>query len=138
MEETDQEKDLGVIVENNLKPTTHCKKAANRGMTALRKLKGSFRALLSIRNSKPICNAFVRPHTEYCIQAVGPYMAQNFKTLERVQRRATKMVQGLSGSGRKVKRQKVNGCLVNGYYVESKEFIKSTSKKSKRQKVNGE
>ena len=94
MEETDQEKDLGVIVENNLKPTTHCKKAANRGMTALRKLKSSF-CILSIRNFEQIYNAFLRPYTWFCIQAVGPFMAQNFKMLGRVQRRATKMVQGL-------------------------------------------
>ena len=42
------------------------------------------------------------------------------------------------GSGRKVKRQKVNGCLVKGHYAKSKKSIRSTSRKSKRQRVNGE
>ena len=51
-----------MIVESNLRPTTHCKKAANRGMAALRKLKGSF-CMLSIRNFEPIYNAFVRLYT---------------------------------------------------------------------------
>ena len=94
LEETHQEKDLGVMVENTLKPTLHCNKAANRGMFALKQIKGTF-GMLRKKNFKPIYNAFVRPHIEYCIQAVGPYMVQNFKALEKVQRRATKMVHGL-------------------------------------------
>ena len=132
LEETDQEKDLGVIVESNLRPTTHCKKAANRGMTALRKLKGSFRTL-STRNFKPIYNAFVRPHTEYCIQAVGPYMAQNFKTLERVQRRATKMVQGLKNVPYQERLKKLGLCgleqrVLRGDLIETYKILTGKTK----------
>ena len=46
-------------------------------------------------NFKPLFNTYIRPHIEYCSQAVGPYMVKNFMTLEKVQRRATKLVRGL-------------------------------------------
>src|SRR6218665_1825789 len=36
----------------------------------------------------------VRPQLEYCIQVWSPYMQQDMEKLEKVQRRATKMIQG--------------------------------------------
>ena len=91
LEETHQEKDLGVLIENSPKPTLHCQKAANRGMSALNLLKMIFN-MISKRNFQPLFNAYVWPHIEYCSQAVGPYMKQSFTALGKVQRRATKLV----------------------------------------------
>ena len=63
LQETCQERDLGVMVDNTLKPTLHCKKSASRGMFALKQLKVTFGTLSKI-NFKPLYNAFVRPHIE--------------------------------------------------------------------------
>lgn len=94
LEETQQERDLGVIIDNSLKPTRHCEKVARKGMSALRLLRSAFSSL-NKHNFRPLFNAYVRPHIEYCSQAVGPYMTKNFSSLEKVQRRATKLVRGL-------------------------------------------
>ena len=91
IQETNLERDLDVFISNTLKASCHCQRAASKGMSTLRLMKTAFDRLY-LTNFRPLFTTYVRPHLEYCAQAVGPYTEQDIKSLEHVQRRATKLV----------------------------------------------
>ena len=52
--------------------------------------------------------SLVRPHLDYCIQAWRPYLKKDIETLERVQRRVTRMVEGLKNLSYEDRLRKMN------------------------------
>jgi len=95
IERTTEERDLGVIITDNLKPTSQCVKAAAKARSVLGVVRRHFKRLdpqdflIIYKSYRPI-----RPHLEYCIQAWSPYLQKDIYCLESVQRAATRLVRG--------------------------------------------
>mgnify|MGYP005605461457 FL=1 len=95
LEEIREERDLGVVIADNLKPGVQCGRAAAKAMSVLGIIKRHF-SKLDKQDFLMLYKAYVRPHLEYCVQVWSPYQIGDIQTLEKVQRRATKLVNGIA------------------------------------------
>ncbi|BHF75174.1 hypothetical protein SprV_0501826900 [Sparganum proliferum] len=93
LQEVDSQKDLGIWIATSLKPSLHCTKVAKSAVSVLYLVKRAFSAFDEDCFAK-VFRTFVRPQLEFAIQSWRPWTAKDFSILEKVQRRATKLVTG--------------------------------------------
>ena len=90
---TTQEKDLGVTFSADMKVPKQCGIAASKINQIIRLIRRT--SMYKKQLIVPLYKAIVRPHLEYCIQAWRPYRKKDIDKLERIKRRATKMISEL-------------------------------------------
>ena len=94
LEITDQEKDLGVMIDEELKFHVHTAAAAKKGNQMLGIIKKSY-CTRDAKTMTSLYTAMVRPLLEYGNAIWGPHYKTDIKRIEQIQRRATKIVVGL-------------------------------------------
>ena len=95
LETVDQEKDLGVTVDTKLTFTKHVNSQVNKANQVLGAVKHTF-ATLDKTNFLLLYKSLVRPQLEYATVVWNPRFKRDKDALEQVQRRATRLVSGLS------------------------------------------
>jgi len=89
-----EERDLGVIISEDLKWEKQCSSAVSKDNRILGMIKRNF-----VDRSKEtillLYKSLVRPQLEYCCQVWSPHYSKDIKLLEGVQRRATKLINGM-------------------------------------------
>ena len=126
LKKSKQERDLGVIMDSSGKSTEQCIMAVKKANAVLGMIKRNI-----LFKSKDVIvrlyKALVRPKLEYCIQAWCPYLKKDIDILERVQKRATKMIEGynnlsyedrLSNTGLiKLEKRRARGDLIQVFKI---------------------
>ena len=96
LESVDEEKDLGVIMNSMFKFDKQCAKVAKKANQVL----GLIYRTFSCKNKSimiQLYKSLVRPHLDYCCQAWRPHLQKDINLLERVQKRATRMIEECKG-----------------------------------------
>ena len=85
---------MGILVGAKLNMSQQCVLSAQKANGIL----GSIRRGVATGDMEmivPLYSALTRLRLEYCVQVLGPQYKKDVELLERVQRRATKMIRGL-------------------------------------------
>ena len=91
LDSVEVEKDLGVYTDNQLKFTKHCQEKINTATRIIRYIRHTFK-YIDEDLFLMLYKSLIRPHLEFSSTVWSPYLKYNMDAIERVQRRATKIV----------------------------------------------
>ena len=103
---TQEEKDLEIIISDTIKPSQQCAPAAKKGNQILGQIRRGF-SCFDKDTITSIYKQYVYPQLEYAVQAWCPWTQHDINLLEAVQRRAIRLISGLTGTYEE-KLQKLN------------------------------
>ena len=89
-----EEKDLGVIIDMELTFEEHIATKVKKANGIMGLIRRTF-SFLDGETFKKLYTSFVRPHLEYANTMWSPHLRKHIKMLEKVQERATKLVDGM-------------------------------------------
>ena len=95
LEKVQEEKDLGVLITNDLKASSQCVQACNKANRVL----GMIHRTIIYKTKDVLLRLYkslVRPHVEYCTPVWSPCYQKDKLLIERVQHRFTRMIPGFS------------------------------------------
>ena len=96
LETTTVERDLGVLVSDDLKLGAQCRAAAAKARWKF----ASFKKIFTSRSRQLweiLWKAHIRPHLEHAIHAWSPYLKKDIDVLEKVQQAVTRHISGMKG-----------------------------------------
>ena len=115
IDETIEEKDLGVHFGETFKPSTNC----NKVVKSANKIMGLIRRSISnksVEGMMILYKTLIRPILDYCVPVWRPYAKKDIQSLERIQKRFTKMINGCKRKSYMERLQKVGISTVEDRY----------------------
>jgi len=94
LQSTANEKDIGVVVDNQLSFEEHINEKINKANSIMGLIRRSF-TYLDEPTFLMLYKALVRPHLEYANSVWSPYKKKHITAIENVQRRATQLLPGM-------------------------------------------
>ena len=91
IEKTELERDLGILISNDLKWENQVNKAVKTANSVIAQIKNSF-TYFDSSLVKLLYVSLVRPHLEYAVSVWNPYLRKDIDKIESVQHRATRLV----------------------------------------------
>ena len=91
-----KERDIGLMVNQDLKPSLQCAEASRRASTHLGQITRTFLYWDRFTFLR-LYTQFVRCHLEFAVLAWSPWTGHDIEILEKVQRRAVNLITGLNG-----------------------------------------
>ena len=94
IEECTEEKDLGIIIDNELKFDRHIQEAVKKASKVLGMIKRNFK-FIDKENLLLLFKGLIRPILEYGNVIWAPYLKRQSSEIEKIQRRATKLIKDI-------------------------------------------